>query len=107
MELCEEALSAQDIGTALYGLKRMKITPALDGLLLVLTEKVQQCTESFSPQEASAAFNGLKQLGSSPAMEGLLSALSEKVDLSKKEKEEQQESTITQQTGLQVMAEGN
>jgi hypothetical protein len=78
---CREALSAQHVGNALYGLQCMSAESSeVRGLVSVLGEKVSTCREALNAQEVGNALYGLQCMSTeSSEVRGLLSVLAEKV----------------------------
>ena len=60
VESCSDALKAQSVGNALYGLQKMSSDSAeVRSLLLALVPKVESCSEALKAQNVGNALYGI------------------------------------------------
>ena len=75
---CREALGAQHVGNALFGLQRMGDSEQMRGLVAALTPKVQQCREELRKYDVDRALKQLPQFGDSDEVRDLFLVFLEK-----------------------------
>ena len=69
---CREALDAQAVGNALYGLQRMGDSEEVRQLLAALTPKVEQCREDLRKHDVDEAISRLSHFGDSDEVRELI-----------------------------------
>ena len=68
---CREALDAQAVGNALYGLQRMGDSEQTRELVAALTPKVQQCRDELRESDVDQALKHLPHFGNSDEVRDL------------------------------------
>lgn len=72
---CPEPLRAQEVGSALHGLRTFGDSDEVRSLLTALTPLVAECEERLTVEHLSRAVCGLRSLGDSPEKTSLATVL--------------------------------